>query len=185
MSDSLWSHELQHTRLPCPSLSPGVGSNSCPLSRWCHSTILSFVSPFSSCPQSFPASGSFPKSQFFSSGGQSFISPSDEYSELISFRIDWFDLLAVEGTLKSLLQAPQFESISSLAPSLLTVQLSHLYITTEKTISLTIWTFVSKVMSLLFNMLSRFVIAFLSRSKWKMSNLQIGKYVRFEMVVTW
>ena len=79
------------------------------------------------------------------------ISPSNEYSGLISFRIDWFDLLAVEGTLKSLLQAPQFESISSLALSLLMVQLSHLYMTTEKTIFLTIWTFVSKVMSLLFN----------------------------------
>ena len=93
------------------------------------------------------------------------ISLSNEHSGLISFRIDWFDLLAVEGTLKSLLQAPQFESINSLAPSLLMVQLSHLYITTEKNVSLTIWTFVSKVMSLLFNMLSRLVITFLPESK--------------------
>ena len=100
---------LQHTRLPSPSPSPGVCSNSCPLSRWCHPTISSSVVPFSSCPQSLLASGSFPVSQLFSWGGQSFwsfsfsISPSNEYSRLISFRIDWFDLV-VQGTLKCLLQ---------------------------------------------------------------------------------
>ena len=71
VSDSLWPQELQRTRLPCPSLFPGVCSNSCPLSRWCHPTISSSVTPFSSCLQSFPASGVFPISQFFSSGGQS------------------------------------------------------------------------------------------------------------------
>ena len=71
MSDSLRPHGLQHTRLPCPSLSPGVCSNSCPLSRWCHPTISSCVTPFSSCLQSFPASGSFQMSQFFTSGDQS------------------------------------------------------------------------------------------------------------------
>ena len=71
MSDSLWPHELQHTRLPCPSLSPRVCLNSCPLSRWCHPTISSAVIPFSSCPQSFPASGSFPMSWLFAFGGQS------------------------------------------------------------------------------------------------------------------
>ena len=71
VSDSLQPHELQHARLPCPSLSPGICSNSCPLSRWCHPIILSSVVPFSSCPQSFPASGSFPMSWLFSSGGQS------------------------------------------------------------------------------------------------------------------
>ena len=71
VSDSLQPHELQHARLPCPSLSPGICSNSCPLSQWCHPTILSSVVPFSSCPQSFPASGSFPMSWLFSSGGQS------------------------------------------------------------------------------------------------------------------
>ena len=70
MSDSLWPHGLQHTRLPCPSPSPGVCLYSCPLSRWCHPTISSSVVPFSSCPQSFPASGSFPMSQLFVSGGQ-------------------------------------------------------------------------------------------------------------------
>ena len=100
VSDSLWPHGLQHTRLPCPSsLSPGACSNSCPLSRWCHPTILSSVVPFSSCLQSFPASGSFPMSWLFASGGHKYwtynfsISPSSEYSGLISFRIDWFDLL--------------------------------------------------------------------------------------------
>ena len=97
------------TRPPCPSPTPGAYSNSCPLSRGCHPTISSSVVPFS-CLQSFPASGSFPLSQFFPSGGQSIgvssfsISPSNEYSGLITFRIDWFDLLAVHGALKSLLQ---------------------------------------------------------------------------------
>ena len=71
MSDSLRPHRLQHTRLPCPSRSPRVCSNSCPLNQWCHPTISSSVAPFSSCPQSFPASGSFPMSWLFSSGGQS------------------------------------------------------------------------------------------------------------------
>ena len=70
-SNSLWPHGLQHTRLPCPSPTPGACSNSCPLSQWCHPTISSSVLPFSSCLQSFPASGSFPVSRFFRSGGQS------------------------------------------------------------------------------------------------------------------
>ena len=71
VSDSLWSHEPQHARPPCPSPTPGVYPNPCPSSRWCHPTILSSVTPFSSCPQSFPASGSFQMSQLFASGGQS------------------------------------------------------------------------------------------------------------------
>ena len=93
-----------------PSPTPGACSNSCPSSQWCHPTISSSVVPFFSCPQFLPASGSFPMSQFFASGGQSIgsfsfsISPSNEYSGLISFRIDWFDRLAVQGILKSLLQ---------------------------------------------------------------------------------
>ena len=101
---------LQHTGLLCPSLSPRICSNSCPSSQWCHPTSSSSVVPFSSCLQSFPASGSFPMSQFFASGGQSIrvsasaSSPSNEYSGLISFRMDWFHLLAVQQTLKSLLQ---------------------------------------------------------------------------------
>ena len=110
MSDSLRPHEPQHARPPCPSPTPGVHPNLCPLSWWCHPTILSSVVPFSSCPQSFPASGSFPVSQLFTSSGQSTgVSalasiPSKEHPGLISFRMDWLDLLAVQGTLKSLLQ---------------------------------------------------------------------------------
>ena len=71
VSDSLWSHEPQHARPPCPSPTPRVYPNSCPLSQWCHPAISSSVIPFSSCPQTFPASGSFPMSQLFPSGGQS------------------------------------------------------------------------------------------------------------------
>ena len=111
VSDSLQPYELQHTRPPCPSPTPRVYPNSCPLSWWCHPTISSSVIPFFSWPQSFPASGSFRMSPFFASGGQrkywsfSFIiSPSSEHPGLISFRMDWLDLLAVQGTLKSLLQ---------------------------------------------------------------------------------
>ena len=106
MSDSLWLHRLQHARLPCPSPSPGAFSNSSPLNWWCQPTILSSVIHFS-CLQSFPASGSFPMSWLFASGGQSFsfsISSSSEYLGLISFRNGWFDLLAVQRTLKSLSQ---------------------------------------------------------------------------------
>ena len=108
VSDSLWPHELQRAMLPCPSLALGICSNSCPLSQWCHPTISSSVVPFSSCPQSFPASGSFPMNWLFASGGQSIgalaLAPSNEYSVLVSTRIDWFDIFAVQGTLKSLLQ---------------------------------------------------------------------------------
>ena len=93
----------------CPSPTPGVYPNPCPLSRWCHPSISSSAVPFSSCPQSLPASGSFQMSQLFPSGGQSIgfsfsISPSSEHPGMISFRMDWLDLLAAQGTLKSLLQ---------------------------------------------------------------------------------
>ena len=102
ISESLWPHELQH-RLPCPSLSPGACSNLYPLSWWCHPTISSSATPFSSCPQSFPASGSFPMSWLFTSGGQSTGALASVLSMNISFRIDWFDLLVGQGTLKNLL----------------------------------------------------------------------------------
>ena len=91
MSDSLWPHRLQHARLPCPSLSPRVCSNSCPSSRWCHLNISSSVIPFSPCLKSFPASGSFPINQFFSSGGQS-IGASASASVLSMNIQDWFPL---------------------------------------------------------------------------------------------
>ena len=165
------THGLQHIRLPCPSPTPRACSNSCPSSQWYHTTISSSVVLFSSCLQSFPASRSFPTSQFFVSGGQSIgvsasasVLPSNEYSELISFRIDWLALLAVQGTLKSLLQHHSSKASILWHSALFIVQLSHSYMTTEKTIALIRWTFVGKVMSLLFNMLSRLVIAFLTRS---------------------
>ena len=107
MSSSLSPHGLQRDRPPCPSSTPGIYSNSCPLSQWCHPNISSSVIPFSSCPQSLPASGSFSVSQLLAWGGQSrlsfslSISPSNEHPGLVSFRED---LLAVQGILKSLLQ---------------------------------------------------------------------------------
>ena len=171
MSDSLWPHRLQHPRLPCPSPSHRVCSNSCSLSQWCHPATLSCVIPFSYCLQSFPASGSFPMSQLFASGGQSIgsfnfsINPSSEYSGLISFRIDWFDLLAAQRTIKSLLQHHISKASIVWYSVFFMVQLSHPYMISGKNIALTIRNFVSKVMSLLFNMLSKFVIIFLLRSK--------------------
>ena len=138
VSDSLWPHGLQHARLPCPSPTPGVYSNSYPLSQWCHPIISSSVIPFS-CLQSFPASGSFQVSQFFTSGGQGIrvlasapISPFNEYSGLISFRMDWLDLLVVQGTLKSLLQHHSSKASILQCSAFFRVQLSHPYITIGK-----------------------------------------------------
>ena len=138
----LWPHGLQHARLPCPLLSPRVCSNSCPLSWWCHPTILSSVIPFSSCLQSFPASRFFPMSQLFVSGGLSIRAsastcPSNEHPGLISFRVDWLDLPAVQGTLKSLVQHHSSESSILQVSVSFIVQISHLYMTTGKTIALT------------------------------------------------
>ena len=118
MSVSLWPHGLQHPRLPCPSTTPGACSDSYPLSLWCHPTISSSVIPISSCLQSFPASGSFQMSQLFTSAGQKYwsfsfsISPSNEHLGLISFTMDWLDLLAIQGTQES---SPtlQFRGINS------------------------------------------------------------------------
>ena len=143
--------------------------NPCPLSQWCHPTISSSVVPFSCCPQSFPASGSFPMSQFFASGGQSIgcfsfsISASSDYSGLMSFRIDWLDLLVVQESLKSLLQLHSSKASVLRCSAFIIVQLSHPYMITGKTTALTRWTFVDKVMSLSFNMLSRLVIPFFPR----------------------
>ena len=130
------------------------------LSWWCHPTISSSVVPLFSCLLSFPASGSFPKGWLcirwpnywnfcFS------INPSNEYSGLISYRIDWFDLLAVQRTLKSLLQNHSSKASILWCSDFFMIQLSHPYMTIGKAIALTIWTFVSKVMSLLFNTPSR------------------------------
>ena len=160
MSNSLQPHGLQHTRLPCPSPTPRACSNSCPLCRWCHPTISSSVIPFSSCLQSFPASGSFLMSQLFTTGDQS-IRASASASVLpviiqdwFPFRIDWLDLLAVHGILKSLFQHRSSKASILRHSALFMVQLSHPYMTTGKSIALTRQTFVGKIMSLLFNILS-------------------------------
>ena len=171
LSDSLWPHGLQHARLPGSSPTPGVYSNSCPLNWWCHPTISSSVIPFSSRLQSFPASGTFPMSQFFASGGQS-IGVSASKSVLPMNIQDWFPLgwtgwifLTIQGTLKSLLQHHGSKASILRCSAFFLVQLSHPYMTTGKTIALTRRIFVGKVMSLFLNMLSRLVITFLPRSK--------------------
>ena len=149
MSDSLRPHELQHTRPSCPSPSPGVHANSHPSSQWCHPAISSSVIPFSSCPQSLPASVfsnestlrmRWPKYWSFSFS----IIPSKEHPGLISFRMDWLDLLAVQETLKSLLQHYSSKASILWRSAFSIVQLSHSYMTTRKSIALTKWTFVGK-----------------------------------------
>ena len=158
VSDSLRPHELQHIRPPCPSVTPGVYSNSCPSSQWCHPAVLSSVVPFSSCLQSLPASGSFPMSQLFSWGGQSFgVSAS---ASVLPMNIqDWSPLgwtnwisLQSKG-LSRVLQHHSSKASILRHSAFFTVQLSHPNMTTGKTIALTRQTFVDKVMSLLFNML--------------------------------
>ena len=145
MSDSLWPHESQHARSPCPSPTPRVYSDSCPSSRWCHPAISSSVVPFSSCPQSLPASRSSPMSQLFTWGGQS-IGASASASVLPMNSQDWSPLgwtgwisLQVQGTLKSLIQYHSSKASILLRSAFFTVQLSHPYMTTGKTIALTRW----------------------------------------------
>ena len=144
MSSSLWSHGLQYTRLTCLSPTPGVYSNSCPLSRWCHPTISSSVVPFSSHLQSFPASGSFQMSQFFTSGGQS-IGVSALASVLPVNIQDWF-ALGWTGWIS--LQSKGLSRVFSnttvqkhQCSAFFTVQLSYPYMTTGKTIALIRWSF--------------------------------------------
>ena len=142
VSHSMRPHELQHIRPPCPSPTPGVHSDSCPSSQWCHPAISSSVVPFSFCPQSLPVSESsnestlrirWPKYWSFSFS----IIPSKEIPGLISFRMDWLDLLAVQRTLKSLLQHYSSKASILRCSAFFTVQLSHPYMTTGKTIALT------------------------------------------------
>ena len=171
MSDSLRPHELQHARTPCPLPTPGDHPNPCPSSRWCHPAISSSLVPFSSYPQSFSGSSRiFSNESALASDGQSIevsvqISSSNEHPGPFSFRMDWLDRVAVQGTLKSLLQHHSSRPSIFRRLAFFIIQLSHPYMTTGKTIAFTIWTFVGKVMSLLLNMLSRLVIAFLPRSK--------------------
>ena len=138
----LIGHKLQHARPPCPSPTPGAHPNSCPPSQWCCPTISSSVVPFSSWPQSFPASRLFQMSQLFASGSYSIgfsfsISPSNEHPGLISFRMDWLDTLAVQSTLKSLLQHHSSKASIIQCSAFFIVQLSHPYMTTGKTTALT------------------------------------------------
>ena len=138
MSDSLQPHGLQHARLPCLSPTPGAYSNSCALSQRYHPIISSSVVPFSSRLQSLPVSGSLQMSQLFTSGGQSMgvfsfsISPSNEHPGLIPFRMDWLDLPAVQGTLKSLHQHHSSKVSTLCHLGFFMVQLSHPYMTMEK-----------------------------------------------------
>ena len=165
MSDSFRPHEPQHARCPCPSPTPRVYSNSCPSSHLILCRPLLLLPPIPPSIKVFSnvstLSMRWPK--YWSFGFN--ISPSNEHPGLISFRMDWLDLLVVQGTLKSLLQHHSSKASIFRHLAFFTVQLSHPYMTTGKTIALTRWTFVGKVMSLLFNMLSKLVRTFLPRSK--------------------
>ena len=169
MSDSLQPHGLQHASLPCPSPTPGACSN--PSSCWWPSNHLILCHPLLLPPSVFLSIRIFsneslihirwPKYWSFSLSN----SPSNEYSGQIFFRIDWLDILAVQGTLKSHLQYHSSKTPILCCSAFFTVQVSHPHMTTGKTIALTRWTFVGKVLSLPLNMLSRLVITFLPRSK--------------------
>ena len=170
MSNSLQPHELQQARPPYPSPTPRVHPNSCIESVMlpnhlilCHPLLL--LLPIPPSIRVFSNESTlrirWPKDWSFSLN----ISHSNEHPALVSFRMDWLDFLAVQGTLKSLLQHHSSKASILWHSALFTVQLSHPYMTTGKTIALTRWTFVGKVMSLLLNMLSRLVITFLPRSK--------------------
>ena len=152
MSDFLRPCGLQCAWLPCSSLFPGVCSNSCPLNWWCHPTISSSAISFSSWHQAFPASGSFPITWFIVSGGLTIRASASvlpmNYSRLISFMIDWFDLLDARRTLKSLLQHHSSKAYILWCSAFFMVQLSHPYMTTGKTIAWTIRNFVAKVICL-------------------------------------
>ena len=171
VSNSLQPHGMQHARPPCPSPTSRAYSNSCPLSQWCHPTISPSCHPFFLPPSIFPSIRVFscesvlcitwPKYWSLSLNNSLF----NEYSGLISFRMDWLDLLAVQQTLKSLLQHHRSKDSTLQHSALFIVQLSHTYMTTGKTIALTRRTSVAKVMSLLFNKLSRLVKTFVPRSK--------------------
>ena len=168
VSDSLPPHESQHARPPCPSPTPRVHPNSCASIQWCHPAISSSVVAFSSCPQSLPASGSFPMSQLFAWGtGVSASASVLPMNTQHSSPLRWTGWISLQSKglsrvfFKTTVQKHQFFRHSAF----FTIQLSHPYMTTGKTIALTRWTFVGKVMSLLFSMLYRLVITFLPRSK--------------------
>ena len=161
---------MQHARPPCPSPTPRLYPNSCPLSWGCHLTISSSVVPFSSCLQSFPASGSFQMSQLFPSGGQRIGVPASASVLPMNTQdlspLEWTGWISWQSKrLKSLLQHHSSKASILHHSAFFIVKLSHLYMTTGKTIALTRRSFVHKIMTLLFNMLSRLLIAFLPGSK--------------------
>ena len=156
---------------PCPSLSHRVCSNLCPFSPWCHPTISFSVFPFSSCPQSLPASASFPElalhircPKYKRASASASVLPMT-IQGWFPFRFTGFILLAAQGTLKSLFQHHYLKASILQHSAFFIVQLLHSYMTTGKNIALTIQTFVRKVLPLLFNILSRFFRAFLPRNK--------------------
>ena len=172
VSDSLQPHGLQDARSPCPSPTPGVYSNSCPLSQWYHPNHLILCRPLLLPLSIIPSIRVFSNESVFCIRWPNYwsfsfsISPSSEYSGLISFRIDWSDLLAVQGTIKNLLQHHSSKVSILWCSAFFMVQLTSIHDhSTGKAIAFPVLTFVGKVMSLLFNMLSRLVIAFLPRSK--------------------
>ena len=166
MSNSFRPHGLQHARLPCPSLTPEVCSNSS-IESVVPFNYLFLCCPLLLLPSIFPSISVFSNESVLHIRWPNYwnfsfnIGPSNEYSGLISFRMDWLDLLAVQGTLKSFLQHHSSKASVLQCSAFFIIQLSHPHMTTRKTIALTRWTFVDKVMSLLFNMLSRLVITFL------------------------
>ena len=189
MSDSLRPHGLQHTRPPCLSPTPGVYSNSCPSNQWCHSTISSSVIPFSYYPQSFTASGTFQISQLFTSGGQR-TGVSVSASVLPMNIQDWFPFgwtglisLQSKGLSRvfsnTTVQKHQFfgAQLSLYGPNLTFI---HDY---WKNHNLTQWTFVGKAMSLLFNTLSRLVIAFLPRNKHLLILLTVYHEIKRKLII--
>ena len=167
VSDSLRHYESQHARPPCPSPTPRVDSDSRPSSQWCRPATSSSVVPFSSCPQSLPASETFPLSQLFAWGGQSTgVLASASFPPKKSqgwSPSEWTGWISLQS--KCLLQHHSSKASVLRHSAFFTVQLSYPYMTTEKTTALTRRTFVGKVMSLLLNMVSRLVITFLPRSK--------------------
>ena len=175
ISNSLWPHGLQHARLPCPSPSPEVHPSSCPLLWWCHPANSFSNALFSFCPQSFPASETFRMSQLFASDNQN--TGVSALASIFPMSIQgWFPLrltgliLLLSKGLSGVFCSTQFKDINSSALHLL-YQLSQPYVTAGKTIALTTWTFVGRVMSLLFNTLSRFLMAFLPRKLWQVLSL--------------
>ena len=160
VSDSLLPHESQHSRPPCPSPTPGVHPNPCPINLVMPFNHFILCRPFLLLSSIFASIRVFsnesallirwPKYWSFSFN----ISPTNQHPGLISFRMDWLDLLAVQGTLKSLLQHHSSKASIVWCSACFVFQLSHPYMTTGKTIALNRWTFVSKVMPLLFNILS-------------------------------